>query len=325
MIVFLYGKDSYRLKQNLEKIVAEYKKKHENGMAFHVFELAENANDGLEKFENSLKTIGFFDERQLIVVKNSFVIADKIVELIKKWDLSADKEKIVVFVENGTEAEVSKRSKKLFTLLNQEGNMVKYFEPLSGRQLENWLVKEAEANEVKIDSMAMRKLIENVGQDSWALKQEIDKLANYCLAVGKKTITANEVNLLVFGKVDLNIFEAIEAIAGNNRGRAVTLLNKHLSGGEDPYYLFSMVVYQFRNLLKVKSLAGTDGTSVLSSDAIAKKAGLHPFVVKKALEHSRKLSLEDLKRQFTRLADYDVAIKNSEIDIIDCLYQIALS
>ncbi|MGD0977352.1 MAG: DNA polymerase III subunit delta [Minisyncoccia bacterium] len=348
MIIFLYGKDGYRLKQNLEKIIAEYKKKHENGLAFYVFDFdlsphskfecggVEDTRNEIEKFDNVLKTVGFFDEKKLIVIKDAFGVADKIAGLVKKWDLAGDKEKIVVFVENGTEAELNKRSKKLFSLLETKPNIVKEFAPLTGKRLEDWIVKEAELIDARIEPAAARKLVEYAGNDSWRLSVELEKLANYkmslpphsCMSVGEA-----DVKLLVTPIINLNIFETIDAIGQRNRGKAMVLLSRHLSEGEDPYYLFSMVVYQFRNLLRVKSLAptpmngcgGKAGTeTVLSVEFVAKKTGMNPFVVRKTLEQSRKYELEELKQKFTRLADYDIAIKNGSLDIVDCLYQIAL-
>jgi DNA polymerase-3 subunit delta len=346
MIIFLYGSDSYRSKQNIEKIVAEYKKKHENGMAFYVFDFGlsphskfecggvEDTRNEIEKFDNVLKTVGFFDEKKLIVIKDTFSVADKIAGLVKKWDLAGDKEKIVVFVENGTEAELNKRSKKLFSLLETKPNIVKEFAPLTGKQLEDWIVKEAELIDARIEPAAAKKLVEYAGNDSWRLSVELEKLANHA-AAGQTTgrITESDVKLLVTPIINLNIFETIDAIGQRNRGKAMVLLSRHLSEGEDPFYLFSMVVYQFRNLLRVKSLAptpmhgcgGKAGTeTVLSVEFVAKKTGMNPFVVRKTLEQSRKYELEELKQKFTHLADYDVAIKNGEIDIVDCLYQIAL-
>lgn len=325
MIIFLYGSDGYRLKQNLEKIVAEYKKKHENGMAFYALDFSENPGGEIENLDNILKTISFFDEKKLIVLKNTFGAGEKIAGLIKKWDLAGDKDKIIVFAENGKETELAKRSKKFFTLLSGGGNMVRSFELLSGKKLEDWVVREAETIGAKIEPAAARKLVDFANNDSWRLAIELEKLASYAAAGGNNRISEKDIELLVTPKINLNIFETIDAIGQRSRGKAALLLNKHLLEGEDPYYLFSMIIYQFRNLLRVKSLANTNGTSTPTSDTIAKKTGLHPFVARKALEQSRKFELEELKQKFTRLADYDTAIKNGEIDIVDCLYQIALS
>jgi len=322
MIIFLYGKDSYRLKQNIQKIIDEYRKKN-SGMSFMVFDFSEESNKKINDFRDAIKTVSFFDEKKLIQLNGALVAGEEIVKVVKEYNLTEDKQTILIFAENAAEAELAKKSKKLFTFLSAKPNVVKSFEPLAGKQLENWILNETEGIGTKIEPAAARKLVEYAGNDSWRLAVEIEKLANYAAAGNSLKITEDNVKLLVAPKINLNIFETVDAIAGKNRGRAVVLLNNHLTNGEDPYYLFLMVIYQFRNLLRVKSLTANPAAAV-SSETVAKKTGLHPFAAKKMLEQSQKYELEELKNKFIRLADSDIAIKNGRVDIVDCLYQIVL-
>ena len=324
MIIFLYGSDGYRLKQNLDKIMGEYQKKHAGSMAFYSLDFGDDTNSQLDKLDSIFKTVGFFDEKQLIIAQGAFAVADKILELIKKWNPAEDKERVVVFAENETGPTLNKKSKKLFSMLSEKRpsaeGMVKEFEPLEGKQLENWLVKEAEVCEISIEPAAAKKLVDYVGADSWRLAVEIEKLANYAAAGDIKRITDKDIELLVLPNVDLNIFEMLDQFVAKNKARLLVLLAKHLKEGSDPYYLFSMFAYQFRNMLKVKSLSG----KYLEADAIAKKTGLHPYVVKKMLGQLAKHDLDEIKCKFLQIADGDIAIKNGEIDPVDFLYKIAL-
>lgn len=327
MIVFLYGRDGYRLKQNLDKIIEEYKKKHTGGMSFSVLD----ASDGLpsatlEKLEDLVKTVSFFNEKRLVVLKNLFLINKELAALIKKWGLAEDKERIMVFVENQSEPELNKKDKGFYTLLTAKSNLVKNFEPLGGKQLESWAVKEVASQGNKIEPAAVTKLISHTGGDSWSLAQEINKLVNYTNAENNTVITGAVVDLLVMPKVDLNIFEVVDAVANKNRLRAAKLLYNHLEGGTDPYYIFSMIVYQFRNLLRVKDLINPPaGGAVLPYIAIINKTGLNPFVIKKTYDQCKKYELDELKNNFAKLARLDLAAKNGEADITDGLYQFVFS
>lgn len=178
MLIFLYGKDGYRLKQNLEKIVAEYHKKNANGIGFLSLDLGESAGE-IKKLEDSIKTVSFFDEKRLVVVKNIFGEAEKLLEIMKNWDLAGDKQNIFVITENLSQTELIKKSKKLFGLLVAKPNIYKSFEPLAGRQLENWMNNEVKANGASINTAAVKKLVDYASDDSWRLSQEISKLANY--------------------------------------------------------------------------------------------------------------------------------------------------
>jgi DNA polymerase-3 subunit delta len=340
MIIFLYGRDSYRLKQNLDKIATEYRKKN-SGMSFSILDFSPDAQGGtkqqLGKLNDLIKTVSFFGEKRLIVLKSAFSAGEEIADLITNWKLDDDKERILVFTENSEEKELAKKDKKLFNLLSAKFNIAKSFEPLEGKQLENWVKKEIEALGGKIEPVALRKLISYainpVSRDklsdptaTWRLKQEIDKLVNYKSAGGNgsrakdEVINVSDIELLVGPNVNLNIFEVIDAIAGKNRYRALTMLYNHLESGADPYYIFSMVIFQFRNLLRVKTLI----KNVVPYANIVKKTGLNPYVVKKTYEQCKKFDPDELKRAFAMLAQTEVSAKSGVTDMVEGLYRFAL-
>lgn len=329
MIIFLYGKDGYRLKQNLEKIVGEYKKKY-SGLSLSTLDLNEGE---FSKFEDTVKTVSFFDEKRLIVLKGAFSAADKISGLIKTWDLANDKQRILVFVENTDEAQLVKQNKELTSLLTAQPNVIKHSEPLEGKQLENWVAKEFKSAGAEVESTAAKKLISLVGSDSWWLSQEIIKLANYKNSEGNTkedapldseecgVITADDVDLLVCPKDDFNIFQIVDAVAGKNKAKTAALIYNCLAAGEDPYYIFSMIVYQFRNLLRVKSLI----KNAVPYAGIVKKTGLNPFVVKKTYDQCRGYDVDELRWLFASLAQIDIEAKSGLIDMEDGLFRFVFS
>lgn len=322
MIIFLYGRDSYRLKQNLDKIIEEYKSKHTSGMSFSVLDASEGLpSDTLEKLEDLVKTTSFFNEKRLVIVKNPFLINESLSALIKKWDLAEDKDRIIVCVEYQSEGELNKKDKSFCALLAAKTNVVKNFELLVGKQLENWVAKETAGHDKKIDVAAVQQLISRTGGNPWLLSQEINKLVNYKDAVGGDIVAVADVDLLVVPKEDLNIFSIVDAVANRNRLRAAKLIYDRLESDADSYYIFSMIIYQFRNLLRIKDLAN----NAVPYSNIIKKTGLNPFVVRKTYEQCKKYDLEELKSLFTKLAGLDLAAKNGETEIIDGLYQFVLA
>jgi DNA polymerase III delta subunit len=350
----------------LDKIITEYRKKS-TGLSFSVFDFGPTVENKtrlqLEKLADLIKTTSFFNEKRLIVLKGAFLVSKEVTNLVRSWGLVSDKERILVFVENLGKEELTKRDKNLFNLLSAKPSITKSFEPLTGRRLENWLIKEIKSLGGEIDPSAANKLTsyvlnsprnENQGLAvTWRLKQEIEKLINYKLARdlwkqekpssfnGNETksnkegdqyskraisiegglINVEDVELMVGPSVNLNIFELVDAIADKNQRRALRVLYNHLESGVDPHYIFSMIVYQFRNLLKVKELV----KNALPYTGIVKKTGLHPYVVKKAFEQCNRFSLEELKRLFNQLARLDIETKSGRIDIAEGLYQFIFS
>ena len=82
-----------------------------------------------------------------------------------------------------------------------------------------------------------------------------------------------------------------------------------------------MLVYQFRNLLRVKDLA----KNAVPYAEIIKKTGLNPYVVKKTYEQCKKYELDELKNEVAELSRLDLAAKNGEIDMTGGLYQFVFS
>lgn len=331
MIIFLYGKDGYRLKQNIEKIAEEHKKKNASGMSFSVLDFGEATGDQLEKLENLIKTTTFFDEKRLIILKNTFMAGKEITAIAKTWDLAGDKQRIAVFAENFDEKELAKKDKNFFEFLSVKPNLVKTFKFLGDKELEKWAAGEIEKSGISIRPEALKKLIyyasgtsrnDREPMTTWQIKQEIEKLANY-KAGGFKAgpIETSDIELLVAPKTDLNIFEVTDAFASMNKTKAILSLYKHLEAGTDPYSVFSMLVFQFRNLLRIKSML----TSAIPYADIARKTGLHPFVVKKSYEQCKKFDLDELKWAYSRLAQMEIDTKNGKADIAEDLYQFVFS
>lgn len=330
IIIFLYGRDFYRLKQNLDKIVEEYKDKHPVGASF-VFDLAEHGEAA--KFEDSLKSVSFFDEKKLLTVKNPFAAAKPTVETVNKSGLDKDKQTIAIFIEVQDQSELIKKDRGLWNTLTAKPNLIKTFEPLEGKKLETWVAKEAVALGCLIEQPAIKKLVNwttisgernQKTTDSWRLHLELEKLANYKSAqIGddRSAITITDIDLLVTPTEDLNVFELIDAFASRAKFRATRLLHQNLESGQDPFYIFSMIVYQFRNLLRVKSLI----ENAVPYQTIIQKTGLNPFVVKKTYEQCKKYEMKELRRLFSQLATIDVQAKSGELEMGDAIFQFATS
>ena len=161
-------------------------------------------------------------------------------------------------------------------------------------------------------------LIMRVGNESWALINEISKLCNYKI---KDKITTSDIALLVADKVNLNIFDLIDAISGQSRTQAFQLLYRELENARDPYYILTMIIYQFRNLVIIKDLADRG----FNNKDIAKKAGIHPFVISKATKSLTKYSAGQIQEIYAKLLEIDINAKQGQSDLVNSLYRLILN
>lgn len=303
MIILVFGPDTYRSSKKIEEIIREYTVKHKSGLNFSQLEWSVNSQKELEQL---FSFASMFEEKKLVVVCGAcFSSKDdqqKLIDLQKSRKTSKDESVILVFFEKG----VPEKS-ILFDWLSKETKMLQRFDFLTGAKLTQWVKKEVQKENVDISPDATERLVVFVGSDLWQMRQEIDKLLSY--KTGRQ-INAQDVELLVKAKYDSNIFATIDALASRNKNLAYKLLHRHLSQGENEIYILTMFIYQFRNMLQIKNLAD-QGVSFYE---LAKKTGLHPFVIKKTWLQIKNFSQEALKRIYERLFNLDIAIKRGKIE-----------
>lgn len=279
MIRFLYGQDTYRSRQELKRIIEEYKKANPDWLDF--FRIDCNDEDAFQKIREAVDTISMFNQEKLIVLEN---LQEELLDFFKKRDLK--NVEIVVWDEKP-----DKRS-KLFKFLQK--TKAKEFKPLQGSHLKDWIKDYVDEQKGGIESPAIDKLIEYIGSDLWRLSNEINKLLNY-----SKTIKNEDIELLVKPEIDLNIFNLVDALGYKDKNKALKLFKQYLEKGEDESYLLSMFIYQIRNLIKIK----TGG-----------KLNMHYFVIQKSRQQARNFSFEDLKKIYHQLLTIDLDIKTGRTD-----------
>jgi DNA polymerase-3 subunit delta len=224
----------------------------------------------------------------------------------KQENIIGNQDWVAIFWEDNA----PKKNNALYKFL-EKNSKKQHFEKLSGIKINQWtLGKLKELNlAAEISKGALEKLIIYSGGETITLNQEIQKLFNYAFP---NIISESDVENLVKAKIDSNIFETIGALSSGNKKQALNLLHKHLAKDEDPFYLFSMFVYQFRNLLKIADLKENGLTSEYD---IARIAKLHPFVVKKSLPQINRFGFFRLKNIYNQLGEIDTKIKTGQIEI----------
>lgn len=294
MIIFLYGEDTYRMREKLKEIIERYKKIHKSGLNLKSF-------DDFTNFEEGIRQTSMFKEKKLAVVTNIFANPDFKEKFYQsKKDFLSSEDIILIYEEK----EFNKNN-SLFKFLKKNAKSQE-FKFLTGQRLKTWIKKEFDRYETKIDPGVLEKLIEYIGNDLWQMSNEIRKLASFR---NNKIVKAEDIELLVRSRIETDIFKTIDAIADKNKKQALNLLHKHLEKGDSPLYLLSMINYQFRNLLIVKDLIEKHKPY----NIILKRSGLHPFVVKKSYYQSQKFTFQELKKIFQKIFETDLNIKTGQI------------
>jgi len=313
MLIFLYGEDNFRTHQKILELKNKFLQSDKSGSGLSAFDFQDKIS--ADKVIDVLNLPNLLAPKRLVIAKNIVSLGSldsqkEMLEYLKKniKNLEDNKDLIIVF----WESVLPSKANALNKFLQSKENIKKQnFEKLSGTRLNQWILKRMQEldPQAKISQTALDKLILYVGGDTDVLDKEIQKLINFSSG---KMITDNDVEELVKANLDNNIFATIDALGQNNKKEALKLLHQHLEKGDDPFYIFSMFVYQFRNLLKV---ADFREKGITDERQISAKTKLHPYVVKKSLMQIRSLSFPKLKQIYQKLGEMDLQIKTGKIGI----------
>lgn len=312
MLYLLFGPDTFRLRTKLKELVDKYKSRF-SGLNF--IRLNFKKND-FNDFKNFIETSSMFKEKKLIVVEDIFLeprdFQEKILDYLKKKKLDTNQDILLVFL---TREEVEFQN-KLFQFLNKKAK-VWQFNFLNEAQLKHWIQERFNEEGFRISDLAIKKLIEYVGNDLWRMYNEVEKLKAYKnkeKRVDKKIINIEDVNLLVKPEIDLNIFELIDALAQKNKKKALKLLEDGFKKGIDEGYLLNRFIYQFRNILKVKTFLKDYPELKNNFNLVAQRLGLHPFVAKKTISQVKNFTFDELKKIYQKLFEIDLGVKTSKVN-----------
>lgn len=189
----------------------------------------------------------------------------------------------------------------------------KVFARPEGNALNKWIHNRAQQHQATFTPQAVNMLAVNVGNNLAILDKEIEKLALYKGSVD--AVTSDDVALLCPYAAEASIFELVDAVGNRNTRQAAILLQQKLTDGTDPFYLFAMIVRQFRLLIQVKEVA----ESGAKPPAVAKAVKIHSFVAGKLYRQCQQFSLPQLEQIYAHLLEMDVGVKTGRVDMTTSL------
>lgn len=303
MIITLTGTNTFMLKTELNKAVAEFVNKH-GDIALEKYDGDEAS---AERMMEAVQSLPFLASKKLVVLHNPstqkpFV---KAIEQVLK-NVSATTELIMV------EPNLDKRSAYYKVLRTK--TEYKEFNVLEMHNLSTWIVQYVKEQDGNISLIDAKYVIERVGQNQQMLANELDKLITYSPQITRQTI-----NLLTELTPQSTIFELLDAAFAQESKKIIRLYKEQRALKVEPQQIVAMLAWQLHVLAVVKA-AGERG-----AEQIAKEAKLNPFVVRKTMGIARKVSLNHVKALVRRALELDVKLKTKTMDADDALVYFLLT
>ncbi len=300
MILFLYGEDTFRLKQKLKILKERFISASLGDTNLRVLE------GKLLSFDEAVRQIlamPFLSRKRLVIIENLLQDGQKVVkEKVSSFLSKVPDSTVLVITEEGS----PDRRTAIFKKLNSQTKSYEFKLP-ENEALRRWIIKEVKNRKGEIEPIAVSKLVEYVGSDLWRLSNELDKLISY-----SSKITLQSIELLVAPQLQANIFDLIEAVAKKSTAKAFHELYQLFHSGYSEIYILTMIAYQYRNLLIIKDIQMRMPN--ISHLEMKRLSGLHPFVLNKNLFLVKNYSFEELKNTYGKILYFDTKIKTGRIE-----------
>lgn len=172
--------------------------------------------------------------------------------------------------------------------------------------LSTWIQQAIRQKGGQIEPAAAADLVAAVGNDLRGLDMELDKLLAY--AAGRPVEKA-DVELLVPGRVEANIFALVDAVGEQNGSQAYAQLHHLLNKGENALRILSLIGRQIRLLLQLKDLRRRE----VDEAEVRRQLGVPPFVLRKLSEQVARFNLEEILAAHERVVETDWQIKRGRV------------
>lgn len=307
MILFLYGTDTFRSRAHLQKMMSKFRTDRDpQGLNTVRVDCAVEP----EKLMEQLLAAPFLAEKRMVVVENLLAAKQKELqqEILKRIEDGALPETTVTVFWEATDSFKTKDAKALFERLQKE-KFSQQFDVLKGVQLGGWIAAETKERGGTISSHATQYLVQHVGDDSWRLNSLIDQLVSY---KGGEEIGVKDAQRFLDETADDSIFNLVDAIVGKQPKQAYAMIQQQYAIGEDVQFIFAMILRQFRIMMEMRDVFERE--DAVPSNVLAKRLGLHPFVVKKSLPLVKRYTRSQLRDVYGGLLDLDRQIKSGQAD-----------
>lgn len=291
MITLLTGENTFEIRSQRTRLLAEFREKHgADGVT-----IVDGSNVSRDELPQLLTGMSLFSPERLVVLDDASVqkdIWETIGELLPGVPETTD----VTLV-----APTADKRTKTYKWL-QKNAAVNQAATLNEASLVQWLQTEARRKDLELSPQLARYIIEYTGGDQWQLRHDIDKLS-----LSGQPVTQELIRDVLIANPVSSAFDLLDAAIGGKKDQVNQLLDG-VRSGEEPYRFFGLLSSQVFALLVVAAAGNRP------ADMVAKDSGLHPFVVRKTMPIARKLSTSERTRLAEITATTDMQLKSSGAD-----------
>lgn len=296
----IIGKDIFLVENEIEKIIENLNVEPFNIISYDLEE------EELEEFLQEITTVSLLSDDKVIKVKNPWFFNEQrdvdLTPLIKYFK-NPKKDTVLIFMlteEVNSSLLISKEAKKYLRF--------ETIEELGEQKLPEYVFEYFNKKGYKISENVIKELLNRVDYSYQLLKNELTKLE--LLKIDTKTITLEDVKLLVPRNLEDNLFELSTAVIEKDKEKAITSYYDLLIRGIDAINILSNLANKIKETITTKYLLirGLGQQSI--ADYFNVSNGRAYYMIKNAQNQELKF----LETSYKSLADLDYKIKSGQIN-----------
>ena len=302
-----FGTETYFMQEFIDVLIKKLLPDEHVDFALSKYDLQETS---LDIVLDDAETLPFMVEKKIIVAENALFFtgakdkAEHSTDRLQQYMSDPSEHTILVLLVQGDKLDERKKITKMLKAMNG----IIDFMPFSAQDLNQWVRDQAQILGLSFTSEALEQFILYTGGNLRSISAELEKLSLY--AGSGKTVDVELVNEMVPRSTEQNVFLLIDHIVQTHAHEAFSILYDLLKQKEEPIKIMMLMARQFRIMLQSQELARQG----YSSQQIASKLGIAPFVVQKVSSQSRHYTVSELATILTKLAELDYGIKSGKID-----------
>lgn len=295
-IYIFYGNEKYLQDEAIKKLKNKLLNKNTEEMNYTIIN---DAND--ENIIDAFETLPFMSEHRLTIVRDDDILrklSDNIIDkIIDRLQENNNKSCVVLIFDEKIDLR-----KKFFKAVNKIGDIVN-FESIKYTEAINYVGYFVRRHGKSIKRQVAEYIVRNCGADLNTILNEVNKLVAYS---DKNVISLNDANAIVSNNINESIFKMVKYIGTKNESMAIYSLNKIILSGENSIVILSMIIRQFRMILKAKYyLKKTNNTNDL-----LKLLKIPNFALKDIIEQCNYFSDIDILNAYNACVKCDKDLKS---------------
>ncbi|MDR1418138.1 MAG: DNA polymerase III subunit delta [Endomicrobium sp.] len=305
--VYLFsGEETYFIDiclKSLEKII------NADNLNREVFYASENS---ARDIINALSTLPFLSEKRLIIVKSVENIKATDAGQLSEYLLNVVETSVLVLLYNNNykKETISKRKELINNCISSKFCVSVDCRKLYENEIKSFIKNEFNFRKKNISYESISKIIDNNGLDLLSIVNEIEKV---CLFVGenKKEVSQEDLSLISGYTQELNIYSLSSCIESKDLKKALFILDKLLTQGEEPVVILSVISSSIRKMLNAKSMLEE---SSMSATEVASNLKIHSFYSGLFFTNLKKHDTKQLQQTLKKILETDVSIKTGLSD-----------